>query len=374
VHDQLNLLPGDSFKHPLKWREMHYVPLLKSMPGELTALKSASSATWDRMTPLVEATGRAGVDELPASSTFPNLARRLGPAITAGRPFFLDFPWLDSRAKVHVRVRDSKKAVNVIEHVFEGCRSSGLTFIPVLAPGHDALRASLVKAAIERDGHGICLRVPITGVVWEKSVASSIEKLLAKVGTGPHEIDLLLDLSHVSSPPGFSARHVKTLIESIPNLREWRSLILAGTVIPSTAAGWEEGGITELTRHEWLLYRELLGLAPERMPTFGDYAIQHPEPPEAGGPGMRGSIRYTTEQVVLFARGYSIVEHGSDQYRELCQMLVNRPEFCGADYSWGDQIIGATAASSTRPSGEPLWRGAGTSHHLRFMAESVARP
>jgi hypothetical protein len=369
---QLRLLPAERFEHLLRWREGHYVPILKSLPGELRALAAASDATRDRLTPFIEATGKAGVKEPPASSTYPRLAERLAPAVRAGRPFFLDFRRLDSRAKVIVGQNGRKAAVGVIEHVFEHCRSLGLAFIPVLAPVHDAHRASRVRAAVERDGRGLCLRVPGAAAFWSDGFADSIRSLLASVGASCAQTDLLIDLAHIPSPPGFTDRHITRLVENVPNLDEWRSLIVAGTVTPATAAGWEEGGITELPRHEWLLYRNLRAVVPARVPTFGDYAIQHPDPPGGGGPGMRANVRYTIEEFLLFARGHSILEHGLEQYRELCQMLMNRPEFSGADYTWGDRIIASTAAGSIGPAGEPRWRAAGTSHHLRFVTEAVA--
>jgi len=371
---QMTFIPQERFERPLRWREDHYVPILKSLKGERDALKEAAAATWDRISPLIEATGRAGVDEPPARSGFPNLIEHLGPAIKAGRPFFLDFPQLDSNAKVNVGSTRRRTAVNVVEYIFDGCRKSGLTFIPVLSPRHDAGRSALVAAALKRDGRGLCLRMPIGGVVWENGIDSTIERLLKCVGARPAEVDLLLDLSYITSPPGFAATHIKRLIERLPGLDAWRSLVLAGTAIPPSASGIQEDGITGLPRHEWQLYRELRQLAPARIPTFADYAVQHPEPPaEGGGPGMRTNIRYTTEELLLFARGHSVLEDSRGQYRKLCQMLVSRPEFYGADYTWGDGIIARTATSSCEPSAsQQQWRGAGTSHHLRIVAEAIA--
>lgn len=372
MHDQMNLLPERRFDRPLRWSDRHYVPILKSMAGELMALRTAGDSTWDRMTPLIEAAGKAGTEEPPERSLYPNLAGRLGPAITAGRPFFLDFPWIHSGAKINIGQKGRKVVVNAIEHVFESCRSSGLAFIPVLATDRDDGRAELVKAAARRDGRGVCLRLPITGVFWPAGLPKFIEERICAIDVRPENVDLLLDLGYVKSPPTFDAGHVKRLIEALPHLDAWRSLVVAGTVIPASASGWEEGGITEIPRLEWHLYRDLRRLAPRRMPAFGDYGVQHPEPPEGGGPGMRANIRYTTQRLVLFARGFSLIEYKSDQYRDLCKMLVGRPEFKEPTYSWGDQIIVTTAASNLRPKGEPLWRAAGTSHHLRLLSDSVS--
>ena len=372
MHDQLSLLAPPAFDHPLRFGSDHYVPILKSKAGELNALTRATEGTWDRMTPLIEGMGAAGIDDLPSRSTYPNLANRLALAVSGGRPFYLDFPWLDSRSRVNIRVKGHQFAVNAIEHVHADCRSAGLAFIPVLSPIHDAGRAPLVRAAIERDGRGVCLRVQISGVVWEEGLATTLDRLLQATGASRSHADLLLDLSYLPSPPGFEARHIQRVIEELNHLEDWRSLILAGTVIPASGAGWPEGGITEVPRHEWQLYRSLRGLQPRRMPAYGDFAVQHPEPPEGGGPGMRASIRYTSDELVLFARGHALLEHGTGQYHELCQLLVDRQEYLGSRFSWGDDVIGRTASGASPPGGEPLWRGAGTSHHLALMAAAMA--
>jgi hypothetical protein len=111
------------------------------------------------------------------------------------------------------------------------------------------------------------------------------------------------------------------------------------------------------------------------MPAFGDYAIQNPEPPadDVGGNTMRANIRYTTATETLVARGRGPVnQEGPEQYRGLCQQLMARTEFAGPAYSWGDEVIDNCARSPAEPEGQNLWRGAGTSHHLRAISEQLA--
>jgi hypothetical protein len=369
----MRLLPEQPFEHPLRWGKGHYVPILKSMPGEFNALIHASPTTWDRLTPLIEATGQAGVEQAPRASRFRGLPGRLARAIGAERPFLLDFPWLDSRALINVGKPGARTPVNVIEYVFEECRRLGLTVIPVLRPDHDQGRQALIRATMERDGRGVCIRVPIASRFWGQGFGHAIEGLCANLGVERDQADLLLDLAYIPTPPGFAAEHVARLLTSIPHIEEWRSLILAGTVVPSTAAGWPEGGITRVPRHEQSLYEELVRSTLVRRPTFADYAIQHPEPPAEGGPGMRANIRYTIDGFLLYVRGHSILEHDAQQYQQLCSMLVQHPEFSGSTYSWGDQIIADTATGKLPPKSEPQWRGAGTSHHLRLVAEWTGR-
>jgi hypothetical protein len=343
------------------------------MPGEIDALTHAAATTWERMTPLIEVTGDLDTGEPPERSTIPNLTNRLKPAITAGRPFFLDFPWMSSAAQVLVGPTGKRQPVNAVEHVYRGCRESGLSFIPVVGPHRDPARVGLVREALRTDGRGVCLRVPLGGVVWatERALADTMNELLGALNCKAESADLVVDLGYLGIEPGFDASHLLKQLNALPSLEAWRSLILLGTVIPETLAGLEEGGITEVPRHEWLLWKKLRELKPKRLPTFGDYGVQHPQPPAGGGPGMRANIRYTTEKLVLFARGHSVLEHGSAQYGKLCEMLVGRPEFKGANYSWGDWCLDYYAKTGHSP-GEPMWRGAGTSHHLRLATDGVA--
>jgi hypothetical protein len=369
---QGEFFPRGPFTRPLACGQWQYVPILKSMPGELAAIDQAPGSVLDRMTPLIEVDERITAESPKGRSRTPRLVERLAPTITADRPFFIDFPWMESDAQVLVGPSHRRTAVNAMELVLGECRNHGLQSIPVLASKHDGRRLAIISNAAKVDKRGMCLRVPLLGVVFEGGPGAEVERLRKKAASSPEETDVLLDLGYVGPTPGVTAEHLVRIVDTLPNVEQWRSLVLSGTVIPSTAAGWEEWGITEIERNEWRLWTDVIGSVSKRQPSYGDYAVQHPEPPDSGGPGMRGSVRYTTEDLVLFARGGSILEFGAEQYRDLCNMLIGRPEFAGANYSWGDRIIDATAKSAVRPAGEPRWRAAGTSHHLQRVTDSLS--
>jgi hypothetical protein len=89
---------------------------------------------------------------------------------------------------------------------------------------------------------------------------------------------------------------------------------------------------------------------------------------------MRANIRYTVEQLTLVARGHGpVVQAGREQYRELCRMLIEREEFAGREFSLGDAIIEDCATGLCEPGAQALWRGAGTSHHLRQATDQVSQ-
>ena len=52
------------------------------------------------------------------------------------------------------------------------------------------------------------------------------------IGAEPGITDIVLDMRYIDPDPGLETRHILRVIESLPLLAEWRSLILAGTVIP----------------------------------------------------------------------------------------------------------------------------------------------
>ena len=68
-----------------------------------------------------------------------------------------------------------------------------------------------------------------------------------------------------------------------------------------------------------------------------------------------------------------VIQEGAEQYRELCRVLVEQPEFAGADFTWGDRQISECAAGLGEPGSQTKWRGAGTSHHLRQVVEQISR-
>ncbi len=107
---------------------------------------------------------------------------------------------------------------------------------------------------------------------------------------------------------------------------------------------------------------------------FGDYAISHPVPKELDPRTMRmsASIRYTTESEWLVVKGRNVRQFGFDQYFALSKALVERPEFSGLSFSWGDQYIADCADGITGPGNATTWRKVGTNHHITLVTRELA--
>jgi Beta protein len=373
---QLRLEKPDWFA-PVPLESRHYVAALQTKWGELNALRRAEPEVWERLTPLLQVLG-------PKTQKGPLRPERISNwvkviAQTVGsRPCFLDI----------LRLRPTRPTVTkpgnqqpVLSSIYAAARRRGMMFVPVLPLGGTDGKGyvKLVADAALCDGRGVALRYPLLHVALRsgKTHADVLSDALEAVAVDVTHADVLVDLGHLSEDETLEPEDVAADLAVIMALGAWRSVVLLGTSMPSMLGGGVigEGVVGALPRREWKLWAGLRDAKVGRLPTYGDYAVQHPTPPEdenGGGNTMRGNIRYTVAETTLIARGEGpIRQAGNEQYRELCQMLVARNEFAGRDFSWGDEVIYDCAAGTGDVGTQNLWRGAGTSHHLRQVVEQV---
>ena len=160
-------------------------------------------------------------------------------------------------------------------------------------------------------------------------------------------------------------------------MARWRSLVLIGGSFPQNLVGLAPDYISSITREEWRLWRALRQRANvvRRLPTFGDYGVAHPEPSEVDPRIMSpsASIRYTATDNWIVLKRRSLRVHGFEQFHEVCGVLIERPEYSGREFSWGDDYIWKCAHRQDGPGNLTTWRKVGTSHHLVFVTGDLAR-
>jgi hypothetical protein len=247
--------------------------------------------------------------------------------------------------------------------------------VPVLRVGQSSLAvAEIVRAVAEADGRGAALRYPARRLVPppRQTLAAILTQALDSLELAPGSADLLIDLEWIDPGEPLQASNILQIVEDLADAAPWRTVIVLGTTMPTMLSLIPEMTIGSLPRHEWDLWRMLRSMSESVALCYGDYAVQNPQPPaEKTGPGMRANVRYTSEMVTIIARGKSVLQEGKEQYSELCRWLTVRPEYAGASFSWGDEVIQRCADGDLAPGAQDLWRGAGTSHHLRFVTEQL---
>ncbi len=353
----------------------HYVAVLQSKSGEREALANVSGATWERLTPLVEIVGpkspKPVLTKGSVSAWMRNLRRCLGT-----HTFYFDILRLAAAHPVEAKSGTDP----VLPRLYAEARKRGMQFVPVVHVGQTpTAHVQHVADAALQDGNGVALRYRIRKVVPPagKRHRDVLREQLDDVGVEVTDADLLLDLEFLDKDDEIDPDDIAFALRGMCEVGNWRSIVVIGTSIPKMLGGpngVEEGTVGTVSRREWELWSQLRQRELPRMPAFGDYAIQNPEPPadDVGGNTMRANVRYTTTSETIIARGRGPVsQEGAEQYHDLCKQITARQEFSGPQYSWGDSVIDECANGLRDPGWQSTWRGAGTSHHLQFVTDQV---
>lgn len=261
-------------------------------------------------------------------------------------------------------------------YIFDGLRSHGVHAVPVFGLAQDAQLKQELVAASQQDGHGGSLRVSLVQAA-HRDFPAAVVAFLESSSMVAADCDFVLDVEAPNFDPvsGFAAL-VARLITQTPRLKEWRTLTLMGTAFPTTM-GEVDRGLTYRERKESALHRivcDILATQGVRAPRFGDYAIAHPQVLHMD---MRliapaASVRYTTDAGWLIAKGRSVRRYPRDQYRALCQSIVDAPEFDGPGYSAGDAYILGCAAGSESTGSPTTWRWVGTNRHVTKVVRGLS--
>ncbi len=355
----------------------HYVPILRWKQAERVALKKLGSEDKAGMTPLVEVPPEA----LEVGSALGAASVGLGLCKVADEvlgswgdgKLFLDL------GLVERGIRASGGA-HPVTALFDAGRSLYPSFIPVTALGRDLAYQEAVGSVIALDELGMCLRLR-GSELRRPGLADEILQLLGRFDLKYENVDLLVDYGVVAdSPPNFTEA-----CDLLPALARWRTFTVASGAFPKNLSAIRPPGEHVLTRRDWLAWRDQVTTQPlSRLPSFGDYAIQHPihDPPiyDDGPPNISASIRYAAEDHWVIMRGEGIRNDdgpGPEQWPANAMLLRERPEFSGSSFSYGDRYI-EEMADNMENGGLPkngnstTWLRAGLNRHLTLTVRQIA--
>ena len=354
----------------------HYVPILRGKLGEYGALSELPAGVRDRLTPLIE------IPPVPIdwdtdgpsktiSEHVRSVPNRLESSWGVQRRVFVDLPWL---APDGMLVSGS----HPLAWVTQEARQRDCHAVPVTAIDRDDAYQQAVQYLVQQEpSAGCCLRLQAEAFRQRGGFASAIESLLETLGTSPETVDLVIDLRHFKPDQvGFLALAAESMLGHVPHIQRWRTLTLAGGSFPPSL-GDIGRGVTLIERAEWILWRRLvadLSRLP-RVPTFGDYGISHPDLTEEVDPRfmrMSANLRYTAGDGWLVFKKRDARTYGFEQFHEISAELVARPEFAGAQFSWGDGYLDQSARRVVGPGNATTWRKIGTNHHLTLVTDQIA--
>lgn len=366
----------------------HYVPILKGKEGEYTALRDLDPRIKAALTPLLEVVPLAeDVSEDPAVITG-DATTHLETFVTkvkrhwgGERPAFVDLLLVQEAARL-------PDGTHPMQHVFDRARSEGLVLIPVTGIGRDPDYQAAVHTTVQADQRGLCIRLDPEDFEDLTALPTTLAALLTELGFDLSQgglsaiapsVDLLLDFREITaSQVGLLSIAIEAILNTIPHITAWRTVTLAGCAFPQTLGALSPGSVTPLPRSEWAVWLGLYAKRAQlsRLPTYGDYGINHPDLLVLATrvPSFSANLRYTTATDFLVFKGHSVRKHPRrfKQFNDLCSLLIARAEFSGAGFSNGDKYVDACAAGTDGPGNATKWRYAGTSHHLTFVPHQIA--
>lgn len=354
--------------------DLHYFPILKGRMGEYGALGTMQPANKGLLTPIIEIPPipwnyAANLPDKTIDQHLQKVSDSLRNSWGIDQRIFVDLMWIGEKE----RMVDGSHPLG---HLFASSNEKGIQFVPVTGLARSQGYQTACRDAFKTGNHGLCLRLQREDFQDTRDIGSEISDLLSFVRATERQTDLVLDLRAIfGMDPHAILPVLIEMVETLPNIDAWRSLALCATAFPEDLMGIPPQNRTSLPRSEWTLWKELVaaGLA-LRTPSFGDYAIAHPQPSEVDPRIMRpsASIRYTTNQDWLILKGQNLRDHGYSQFHRVSADLLNEPEYSGPDFSWGDSYINKCARHGVSTGNLTTWRKVGTSHHLSFVVRQLA--
>lgn len=360
--------------------QRHYVPVLKAKGGELRALKEAAEPVRASFTPLLEVTDvpqkylEGEEDPVPSKSVdahIESVAESIAKNCGTSRSVFIDGFYIEELATLD----DGREPIGA---VLDYLREADVQAVPVT--GMDRLKEynQAIKDAVEQDERGVCLRLQERDLESDE-LDRQLATVLKGLGLTPKKVDLLLDYGPTVPPKSA----LVPFLNAFPNVKEWRSFTLAASSFPTDMREVSQYTTVELDRDEWTAWTFLRSRADKlvRVPTFGDYAINHPEVSDVDPRTMRMSanIRYTWTTTFVIAKGEAAPRKKdkdkkapfAEQYPLLAKSIMEHRAWSGPKFSWGDGYI-AKCANKECVGGPREWRAVGTSHHFAFVSKQLA--
>ncbi len=342
----------------------NYVPVLKGKRAEFPALAAVHDKT--DITPLFEAVPTSPPQEVPR--------RMSGPGVWSGdAKYYIDLLFLDDP--------DDETSPAPHDHPLIQCfaevAAKGQHAVPVAAFARSLTYLDATKQVVEQQEKGVALRLSPDDFEDDSELVDALNAWRDFIELDAGQIDIIIDAGSVAgSSTATVAQNHRSWIEMLPDLDDWRTLTAVSGAFPLGLADLDRDDWNVESRHDWRGWRQLVTgtRPPERLPAFGDYTIAHPNLPPTGRATILAQLRYTALNNWIIWKGGNVHKHpdGFGQFLSICADVINRPEFRGASFSWGDREIYSKATAGGSCGNPEKWRQIATNHHIETVLEQIA--
>jgi hypothetical protein len=333
-----------------------YVPVLRWKSSERDALCKLDPSVKKRITPIIELVPQ-DFEKGATDSILKKHASQIAKSWGWNDLFFIDFHLLGENRAAHCIPLFIQQADSYNLHV-------GL----VTSLNRPDVYQTAMKAALEKAGRELCFRISAYDF-RQAGFQKVLNELLVLFDKKPADVHLVVDFQSIKEP----LPNIAAFTNTIPDLDKWRSLTVVAGAFPKDLANLGKNSQHELPRNDWLIWKNYAATAKSRIPSFGDYTIQHGVFEEHEGKhfNVSASLRYTASEYWVIMRGEGVKNEngaGFDQFPAQAQLLLERTEFSGSQFSDGDSYIHKMAQQFTKSGHLKDWLVATFNHHLTFVA------
>jgi Beta protein len=348
-----------------------YTPILRCRQNELLALTEVSAEAKQLCMPLLDLPAPSTNEQKAASEAFTERSiGRTKKALAGFVRVFVDSSELDPALRI-----------GGAHPLLEAAKSIALSdVLPVPVSGLHRDAAHKKAAAIaskELADDSVCIRLDSTDISTATLTQKRITGMLSDYGLDTSRAFLLIDLKSVfQQDPTHLAKSVGHFVAQASKW-QWAGVVVAGYGVPDElreAIAVREQGY--LPRTEQLVYRSVATANELQNLWFGDYTTLSPAHVELDGRYMNKVMGpkalYALEDSWFVVRGgpFSTHKDGYEQYYDLAAEITALDEFCGAEFSWGDNYIQERANRIPRPGSPGTWIKACVNHHVTFTTLS----
>lgn len=340
--------------------EVKYIPILRWKTGEKNCLERLSENTAKKTIPFIEVSPPSdSTSEEDAQKKLQKLINSFNTSWN-NKPFYLYLSqdW-------YINIDSTDQIFEIFDNIYTGINH------PEAIPAFDIsdeVNISNAKNLIKKNG--ICLRV--SGNDFE-GLDKMLDKYVDSSWISPENTDLLLDLKYIGKEIYPHKAALTTAISDIPNIANYRRIIVASCSFPADISGIPSNTIEEIVRHEVSIHDLCLKL----QKTFSfNYVYSDYGPMNLNevafvlGMSPKFKIKYTTPDKYLVIKGLTVKKGGLDLPNIIpcCKQLVKHTEFSGANFSYGDKIISDIANGTSGKGGNLTnWVEYNFNHHITLI-------
>jgi hypothetical protein len=345
---------------------------VKCKLGELSALDNLRSGRDARVRVMVELLDSAK----PGGQILPALVRAAVSAAEYGRTLWLDTTWLALGSPL---AQQPGGVFEYLDNLIESAVSERLGLlatdlaglVPVVSADASDDELRRVRLLVEHKDRDIAIRIRRPG----KSAAELCERIRSitrQTGGRPGRVHAVIDAGFVETLRTDRVAAIAETLAAVSGLLGPGSTTLLAGSIPATRTTY---ATILRDRPEVALWNELRHSTAGEI-NYGDYGVTHPTPPQSGE-GARSPYPYlcytVPKKTVILRRKKEEGDAPAELFADIAEELVEREDFAGPGYSWGDHELTRCRRSGGRTAGSvSRWVAMATSHHLEHVSRRTA--